>query len=45
MGAERAMAERQVVHLARLIDDPMDLARIRRDRIELHGEVVDRPRS
>ena len=28
MEAERAMAERQVVHLARLIDDLMDVARI-----------------
>ena len=33
--AERAMAERQVVHLARLIDDLMDVARISRGKIEL----------
>ncbi len=39
--AERAMAERQVVHLARLIDDLMDVARIARGKIELHKEVVD----
>ena len=38
---ERAMAERQVVHLARLIDDLMDVARITRGKIELHREVVD----
>ena len=41
MEAERAMAERQVVHLARLIDDLMDVARISRGKIELHREVVD----
>ena len=38
---ERAMAERQVVHLARLIDDLMDVARISRGKIELRKEVVD----
>ncbi len=38
---ERAMAERQVVHLSRLIDDLMDVARISRGKIELHREVVD----
>jgi PAS domain S-box-containing protein len=37
----RAMAERQVVHLTRLIDDLMDVARISRGKIELHREVVD----
>ena len=41
MEAERAMAERQVVHLARLIDDLMDVARISRGKIELHKEAVD----
>ena len=39
--AERAMAERQVVHLSRLIDDLMDVARISRGRIELQKEIVD----
>jgi signal transduction histidine kinase/ActR/RegA family two-component response regulator len=39
--AERAMAERQVVHLTRLIDDLMDVARISRGKIELHKQVVD----
>jgi len=39
--AERAMAERQVVHLARLIDDLMDVARISRGKIELHKGPVD----
>ncbi|WP_165252223.1 PAS domain S-box protein [Paludisphaera soli] len=38
---ERAMAERNVVHLARLIDDLMDVARINRGRIELDKRVVD----
>ena len=32
------MAERQVTHLARLIDDLMDIARINRGRIELRKE-------
>jgi PAS domain S-box-containing protein len=41
METERAMAERQVVHLARLIDDLMDVARISRGKIDLHREVVD----
>ena len=42
------MAERLVTHLARLVDDLMDVARISRGRIELRKEVVelgrDRPR-
>ncbi|QDV36880.1 Aerobic respiration control sensor protein ArcB [Tautonia plasticadhaerens] len=38
---ERAMAERQVVHLARLIDDLMDVARISKGKLDLHTEVVD----
>jgi CheY-like chemotaxis protein len=39
--ADRAMAERQVAHLARLIDDLMDIARISRGKIELRKEAVD----
>ncbi len=39
--AERALAERQVVHLARLIDDLMDVARISRGKFELRKEAVD----
>jgi CheY-like chemotaxis protein len=35
------MAERQVVHLVRLIDDLMDVARISKGKLELHKEVVD----
>jgi CheY-like chemotaxis protein/two-component sensor histidine kinase len=38
---DRAMAERQVIHLARLIDDLMDVARIGRGKIELRKEVLD----
>lgn len=38
---ERAMAERQVVHLARLVDDLMDVARISKGKIDLRREVVD----
>ena len=37
----RAMAERQVVHLARLIDDLMDVSRISRGKIELRKQAVD----
>ena len=38
--AERAMAERQVAHLARLVDDLMDVARISRGKIELRKEAA-----
>lgn len=38
--AERAMAERQVAHLARLVDDLMDIARITQGKIELRKKVV-----
>lgn len=39
--AERAMAERQVRHLARLVDDLMDVSRINRGNIELRKEVAE----
>ena len=39
--AERAMAERQVSHLARLVDDLLDIARISRGRIELRKEPLE----
>ncbi|MGO9599547.1 MAG: PAS domain S-box protein [Isosphaeraceae bacterium] len=38
--AERAMAERLVIHLTRLVDDLMDVARINKGTIELRKEVV-----
>ncbi|MBV8610472.1 MAG: PAS domain S-box protein, partial [Singulisphaera sp.] len=38
---ERAVMERQVGHLTRLVDDLLDVSRISRGRIELHKEVVD----
>jgi PAS domain S-box-containing protein len=38
--AERAMAERLVIHLTRLVDDLMDVARISKGTIELRKEVV-----
>jgi PAS domain S-box-containing protein len=38
---ERAMAERQVAHLARLVDDLMDVSRISQGRIDLRKESVD----
>ncbi len=38
---ERAMAERQVRHMARLIDDLMDVSRISRGKVVLRKEAVD----
>jgi two-component system CheB/CheR fusion protein len=38
---DRAMAERQVIHLARLVEDLMDVARIATGKAELRKEVVD----
>jgi PAS domain S-box-containing protein len=38
--AERALAERLVIHLTRLVDDLMDVARINKGTIELRKEVV-----
>ena len=35
------MAERQVDHLARLVDDLLDVARISRGKIELRKESID----
>ena len=37
----REMAERQVQHMARLLDDLMDVSRISRGKIELRSEIVD----
>lgn len=37
----RAMMERQVAHMVRLIDDLLDLSRISRGRIELHKERIE----
>jgi signal transduction histidine kinase len=37
----QAMMERQVKHLARLVDDLMDVSRITRDKIELRRERLD----
>ena len=39
--SERAMAEHQVAHLARLIDDLMDVSRIGRGRIELRKQPIE----
>src|SRR5262249_14553261 len=40
-GQARDMAERQVRHMARLLDDLLDLSRVSRGRIELRQEAVD----
>ncbi|MDB4973446.1 MAG: hybrid sensor histidine kinase/response regulator [Myxococcaceae bacterium] len=38
---ERAVIERQVVHLARLVDDLLDVSRITRGKVELKQELVE----
>ena len=38
---ERAMVERQIIHLTRLVDDLLDVARISRGKIELRKEVLE----
>jgi PAS domain S-box-containing protein len=40
-GQVRDMAERQVRHMARLLDDLLDVSRISRGKIELHQEALD----
>jgi PAS domain S-box-containing protein len=40
-GQVRDMAERQVRHMARLLDDLLDVARISQGRIKLHQEPLD----
>src|SRR5262249_34105662 len=40
-GGVREMAERQVGHMARLLDDLLDVSRISRGRIELRKQAVD----
>ena len=41
IGQARDMAERQVQHMARLLDDLLDVSRISRGKIELRKEVLD----
>ncbi len=38
---ERSIVERQVRHMARLVDDLLDVSRLRRGAIELHPEEID----
>jgi signal transduction histidine kinase/ActR/RegA family two-component response regulator len=38
---ERAIVERQVRHMARLVDDLLDVSRLRRGAVDLHLESVD----
>jgi PAS domain S-box-containing protein len=38
---ERAVIERQVKHLVRLVDDLLDVSRITRGKIELHREPIE----
>ena len=44
-GQALEMAERQVRHMARLLDDLLDVSRISRGRIELRKEPVERGRA
>jgi PAS domain S-box-containing protein len=39
--AARAIIERQLGHLVRLVDDLLDIARISQDRLQLHRDRVD----
>lgn len=39
--ADRSMAERQVFHLSRLVDDLMDISRVTRGKIELRKQHLD----
>lgn len=39
--ASRAVIDRQVLQLVRLVDDLLDISRINRDRLELKREIVD----
>jgi len=41
MGNAKAVIERQLKHMVRLIDDLMDVSRITRGRLELHRERID----
>src|SRR5262249_52404472 len=41
IGQCREMAERQVQHMARLLDDLLDVSRVSRGKIELRKESVD----
>ncbi len=41
LGQAREMAERQVGHMARLLEDLLDVSRISRGKIELRKEVVE----
>ncbi|HEV3118603.1 MAG TPA: ATP-binding protein, partial [Gemmataceae bacterium] len=41
IGRVREMAERQVLHMARLLDDLLDVSRISRGRIELRRQSID----
>jgi PAS domain S-box-containing protein len=40
-GRERAVIERQVTHLARLVDDLLDVSRIARGKVELKFEPIE----
>jgi signal transduction histidine kinase/ActR/RegA family two-component response regulator len=41
MSAARAIVERQIKHLSRIIDDLLDISRINRGQIELHEQPTD----
>jgi len=41
MSAARAIVERQIKHLSRIIDDLLDISRITQGKIELHRQAID----
>jgi signal transduction histidine kinase/CheY-like chemotaxis protein len=41
MSAARAIVERQIKHLSRIIDDLLDISRITQGKIELHPQATD----
>src|SRR5690606_38658304 len=41
LARERAVIERQVAHLTRLVDDLLDISRITRGKVELHREHAE----
>ena len=41
MSAARAIVERQIKHLSRIIEDLLDISRITQGKIELHRQAID----
>src|SRR6185437_10939410 len=41
MSAARAIVERQIKHLSRIIDDLLDISRVTQGKLELHPQPTD----